>query len=65
MAIDITNAVSGVATIKNGTLVVSCLQTGMFKTNNTYVVNTPTISDIESKYDNRFDDPSYYYGTGT
>jgi hypothetical protein len=27
---------------------------------NRYVKNTPTINDIESKYDNRFDDISYY-----
>lgn len=24
-----------------------------------------TIESIESKFDNRFDDPSYYYGGGT
>lgn len=52
--------------IKNGTSVVGCKKTG-FSSNdllNTYVLNTPTITDIESKYDNRFDDPSYYYGLG-
>ena len=26
------------------------------------IKNSPTITDIENKYDNRFDDPSYYYG---
>jgi hypothetical protein len=31
---------------------------------NRYVKNTPIIADIQNKYDNRFDDPSYYYGTG-
>jgi hypothetical protein len=28
-----------------------------------YPVNL-TINNIESKFDNRFDDPSYYYGIG-
>ena len=48
--------------IKNGTTVVSCLRTGEYSTLETYVKNTPTIVNIENKYDNRFDDPSYYYG---
>ena len=45
--------------IKNGTMVVSCLNTG-FPTSPTtivydrYVKNTPTISNIQNKYDNRF-----------
>ena len=47
--------------IKNGTVVVSCTFTGEYATIDTYVTNTPTISDIESKYDNRFDDVGYYY----
>ena len=53
--------------IKNGTVVVSCKKTGLSDKDllNTYVKNTPTINDIESKYDNRFDDPSYYYGCCT
>lgn len=63
MAIDIQKAVSGQA-IKNGTLLVSCTNTGEFSTINTYVKNTPVIGDIQSKFDNRFDDPSYYYGSG-
>lgn len=68
MANDITKAISA-NSIKNGTMVVGCLNTG-FPTSpttilyNQYVKNTPTISDIEAKYDNRFDDPSYYYGGG-
>lgn len=61
MANDIQAAVSGVA-VKNGTLLVSCTRTGEYSTINTYVQNSPTIADIESKYDNRFDDPSYYFG---
>ena len=48
--------------IKNGTLLVSCTRTGEYSVSNTYVKNTPTISDIESKYDTRFDDPRYYSG---
>lgn len=50
--------------IKNGTLVYGCSRTGIFQTKNTYVSNKPTITQIQDKYDNRFDDPSYYYGTG-
>lgn len=63
MANDIQAAVSGVV-VKNGTIVVSTLTTGEYSTINTYVKNTPTITAIENKYDNRFDDPSYYYGIG-
>jgi hypothetical protein len=50
--------------IKNGTLVVYTKVTGPTDKDklNTYVINTPAIGDIEDKYDNRFDDPSYYYG---
>lgn len=63
MANDITLAISDTA-IKNGTLVL-CDKLGNKKTVNTYVKNTPAIGDIEDKYDNRFDDPSYYYGIGS
>jgi hypothetical protein len=31
---------------------------------NRYVQEYPVIADIQDKYDNRFDDPSYYYGGG-
>lgn len=50
--------------IKNGTILVGTSQTGNYSTINTYVKNTPTINTIENKYDNRFDDPGYYYGMG-
>jgi hypothetical protein len=50
--------------IKNGTILVGTSWTGNYSTRDTYVQNTPTISAIENKYDDRFDDPSYYYGTG-
>jgi len=51
--------------IKNGTLVVSCTKTGKYKIENSYVNNKPVLADIETKYADRFDDPSYYYGDGT
>jgi len=59
MANDIQAAVSGVV-VKNGTVVVSTTVTGEYSTLDTYVKNSPTISDIENKYDNRFDDITYY-----
>jgi hypothetical protein len=62
MASDIQAAISGVV-VKNGTAIVSTTVTGQYSSINTYVKNSPTISNIESKYDERFDDPSYYYGT--
>lgn len=61
MANDIQAAVSGVV-VKNGTSVVTCSLTGEYSVLNTYVLNTPTISDIQSKYDTRFDEPRYYSG---
>lgn len=63
MANDITVAISG-NDIKNGTLIVSTTMTGEYSLSNVYVNNNPTIAEIESKYDDRFDDPSYYYGIG-
>ena len=53
MANDITKAISANA-IKNGTGVVSCARTGEYSVLNTNVKNTPTIGEIEDKYDNRF-----------
>ena len=63
MANDITKAISA-NPLKNGTALVSCTITGEYSSLNTYVQNTPTITDIQSKYDERFDDPAYYYGLG-
>lgn len=68
MANDINKAISA-NEIKNGSMVVSCGRTGFPNSPgsivyNKYVKNTPTITDIQSKFDNRFDDPSYYYGIG-
>lgn len=58
MANDIQAAISGVV-VKNGTAVVLVSPTGI-QTINNYVKNSPTIADIENKYDNRFDDKTYY-----
>ncbi len=51
--------------IKNGTATVTCTQTGEYSTINTYASPLPAISGFDSKFLNRFDDPSYYYGNGT
>lgn len=53
MANDINKAISG-NNIKNGTAVVTTTFTGQSSKLNTYVKNTPAITDIEAKYDNRF-----------
>lgn len=50
--------------IKNGTLLTQCNPTGKYRVYNEYVKTTPTINDIQNKYDERFDDPAYYYGIG-
>lgn len=65
MAIDIVKSKSG-QSIKNGSIIVSTKVTGPTNKDllNSYAINTPTIEEIENKYDNRFDDPSYYYGIG-
>ena len=59
MANDITKAISA-NPLKNGTSLVSCTTTGEYSVLDTYIKNTPTITDIESKYDDRFDDTTYY-----
>lgn len=65
MANDIAKAISA-NTIKNGTTITTTTFTGYYNTLNTYVKNTPTINDIQNKYDNRFDDITYYtIGSGT
>lgn len=61
MANDISIIVSG-QPIKNGTTVVSTTFTGEYSTLDTYVLNSPTIEEIQDKYDTRFDDPRYYTG---
>ena len=66
MANDITLANSGEA-IKHGTVVIAPSPfTNSFQYQNVNVYNKPVISDIEAKYDNRFDDITYYtIGSGT
>lgn len=59
MAIDIELANNN-NPIKNGTTVTTCSFSGNFSTMNTYVNNKPVITDIESKYDELFDDITYY-----
>ncbi len=62
MANDIIEAI-GANDIKNGTVVVNVLPTasGIYK-NDDHVTNLPNISQIQAKYDTRFDDPRYYTG---
>lgn len=64
MANDINKAISA-NDIKNGTTVVTCGPTGFPDSPasivyDSYVKNTPSITDIQSKYDDRFDDTTYY-----
>lgn len=63
MANDIDEAISA-NEIKNGTAVVGCLPTGFSDkfTNDSSVSNKPNITDIQDKYDARFDEPRYYTG---
>ena len=58
---DIAEAVSA-NEIKNGTLIVSVYPTGPTSSNknNETVSNKPSIADIENKYSDKFDDPTYY-----
>jgi hypothetical protein len=65
MANDITVAISGIA-INNKRAICSTLPTGetaklLVRPN--YPVNL-TIENIQDKFNERFDDPSYYYGMG-
>lgn len=57
---DIIEAISG-NLVKNGTTIVGVYPTasgiGLY---NNYVKNTLAIIDIENKYDDKFDDPTYY-----
>lgn len=50
---DITNATVS-TTIRNGLAVVTCSRTGNHSILETYEHNTPTITDIDDKYGNRF-----------
>lgn len=66
MSNDIGLAKSG-ELIKHGTLVISTSSTtNSFQTLDNNVYNKPAIADIENKYDERFDDITYYtIGTST
>ena len=60
MASDIGLSKSG-ESIKHGTVVVSPSPfTNSFQTLDNNVYNKPVISDIENKYDEKFDDITYY-----
>jgi hypothetical protein len=63
MAVEIRLMRSG-QPIVHGSCVVSCTPVGEYSTLKTNVVNTPTIAEIQEKYDDRFDNPGYYYGGG-
>ena len=48
-------------TVKNGTIIINCLPNGtIMSTVNDIVKNSPTPTEIEAKYTNRFDDITYY-----
>lgn len=50
--------------IRNGSVITNCRPNGSFFVRSERAVTKPLIAEIENKYDNRFDDPSYYYGGG-
>jgi hypothetical protein len=64
MAVDIYNARAATTQINNGTTVVNTGGRGdinrVVDTIAEGVLNTPIITDIDDKYDARFDDPTYY-----
>lgn len=64
MAIDIAK-IKNSKPIKNGSIVLGAKVTGSTEKDflNTYASNLPGIASIETKYETRFDDPSYYYGS--
>ena len=51
--------------IKNGTSIVTCNRLGNYSTIDTYASPLPSISGFQTKFQDRFDDPSYYYGNAT
>lgn len=69
MAVDIRQTTSNIleissfANVNNTYIVAGVLPTGRY---NSRLVNTTNtiIGNIESKYQDRFDNPSYYYGGG-
>ena len=63
MANDVQLSISS-KSIHNGSIVLTCSKTGKYSLNLSSSSNRPNIGSVSSKYDNRFDDPSYYYGGG-
>ena len=61
MANDIILAKTGIK-INNGSTVISCTPAGEYAVIDSDALNTPTIENIQSKYDDRFDEPRYYSG---
>ena len=59
MANDIQAINSGVPLNQRGVVTVSTPGTG-YQTYDERALNRPEIGDIENKYDQRFDDPTYY-----
>lgn len=62
MAVDVVKAISANA-IKNGTLVVQSPLVSFNSASgdyNAYVSNNPTLTQIENRYTERFDDEGYY-----
>ena len=64
MAIDIILANSG-NPIQNGSCIVTCSNVGQYPVLDTYAATTPAISDIQSKYDNRFYNGLFVNVTGS
>lgn len=50
--------------IHNGSVIVTCSRTGLYSAIEEEALTIPPMSILESKYENRFDDPSYYFGGG-
>lgn len=64
MSVDI-KKIKTASPIKNGALIFSASpKSKYFVSNSKYATNYPQIDHIENKYNNRFDDPSYYHGGG-
>lgn len=60
MGIDVQQILPG-EHIKIGTIVTGTRPTGLTSKNNDYVIyDTPTSGEVGTKYQDRFDDPTYY-----
>ncbi len=56
----VTNPNTSVEATKNGTIVVTCLATGEFKTIDATLDTSPSYTNIQAGLTGRFDDISYY-----